>query len=210
MINYSILKKAAASLFLALAATTFVLAGEPTHSVVYRADTARSVLTWEAKKVGGKHQGTIKLSDGQVVNNHGALSGSFVINMNSLENTDIEPGKTRTKLETHLKSADFFDVQQFPESRFAITSVMAKMDTVTGNVTHQVKGTLTIKGITNQISFDASIVPEGDQLTCKGTAIVDRTLYGIEYGSKKFFKNIGDKMIEDEFTVTFHIVAVIR
>jgi polyisoprenoid-binding protein YceI len=207
MKKHSHLKKAATFCTFLVLLTRFVYAGEP-HTIIFKADTSASKLTWVAKKVGGKHEGIIKISQGNIQNNHGAFTGTFIINMNTIENTDIEPGKSRTKLETHLKSADFFDTQKFPESKFVITSISGLQALGKDGATHQVKGNMTIKGITNEISFDAKIVQEGFQLTCDGTAIVDRTLFDIKYGSKKFFENIGDKMIEDEFSVTFHIIAI--
>ena len=40
-----------------------------------------------------------------------------------------------------------------------------------------------------------------------GTAKVDRTKWDIRYGSGKFFEGLGDKMIYDEFDISFDIVA---
>jgi hypothetical protein len=36
---------------------------------------------------------------------------------------------------------------------------------------------------------------------------VDRTKFGLKYGSKTFFDSIGDKAINDEFTLTFNVIA---
>ena len=70
-----------------------------------------------------------------------------------------------------------------------------------------VKGTLTMIGKTQPVEFPATIKMEGDSVT--GTAVVklDRTKWGLKYGSGKFFKNLGDKLINDEFELTLNLVA---
>ena len=176
------------------------------HTETYKADTRASSLEWTAEKVGGKHNGIILLSSGELNDEHGKLSGTFVIDMASLATKDMQ-GECATKLEGHLKSADFFDVGQFPTAKFVTTSITPLPTVKEGGYTHTVKGNLTIKGKTNEISFDAVIKKGGDRIVCVGTAVVDRSKYDVKYGSKSFFPEIGDKMINDEFTLKFNVVA---
>jgi polyisoprenoid-binding protein YceI len=178
------------------------------HTEVYKVDTKASTLEWYAEKVSGKHNGVIQLLSGDIKNDHGNLSGTFEIDMNSIEDKDMEPGKGKTKLETHLKSADFFDAAKFPTSKFVITSVAPLTGVKAGGPNFTVKGLLTIKDKTNEISFDALIKLEQNKLSCAGSAIVDRSKFDIKYGSKTFFADIGDKMINDEFTIKLNVVAV--
>ncbi len=51
--------------------------------------------------------------------------------------------------DTHLRSADFFDVENYKEIRFESTS-FKKFDNENG----QLKGNLTIKGVTKEVSLD--------------------------------------------------------
>ena len=51
--------------------------------------------------------------------------------------------------DNHLKSGDFFDAEQFPTIQFESTSI-ERFDEENG----QLKGNLTIKGITKEVSFD--------------------------------------------------------
>jgi hypothetical protein len=76
-----------------------------------------------------------------------------------------------------------------------------------GNGDYNVKGNLTIKGITNEISFPAKVSLENGNVQAMGTATIDRTKWNIKYGSGKFFQGLGDKMIYDEFEITFDIKA---
>jgi len=36
---------------------------------------------------------------------------------------------------------------------------------------------------------------------------IDRTKFGLKYGSKTFFDSIGDKAINDTFDLTFNVIA---
>lgn len=177
------------------------------HTDVYKVDVEKSVLEWYAEKVGGKHNGTIKLSQGEISNNHGNLNGNFEIDMTSIENKDLTNEGSKAKIEKHLKSADFFDTEKFPKATFVITSLTAYDTPTIKGATHKVTGMLTIKDKANEITFDAIVKPEGLKIYCEGTAIVDRSKFDIKYGSKTFFKDIGDKMIYDEFKLKFNIVA---
>ena len=48
-----------------------------------------------------------------------------------------------------------------------------------------------------------------DGFKAKGKLVVDRTVYGLKYNSKKFFdpKALGDKLINDNFDVDFEFTA---
>ena len=152
----------------------------------------KSTIQWVGKKVTGQHNGTIALKKGDVTLKNGNLvGGSFVVDMTSINVIDLE-GAHKEKLEGHLKSDDFFGVETHPEAIFTIKSVK-------GNV---VKGDLTIKGHTEKESF--TLITKGN--TINGKVVIDRTKFGIRYGSNSFFDNLKDKAINDEFELTVNIV----
>ncbi len=156
-------------------------------------NTEASTIEWVGKKVTGKHTGTIKIKEGSFeFDGDKVVSGSFVIDMTSIENTDLS-GNMQGKLVGHLKSADFFDVANHPTATFKLHSM---------NDEGSVYGHLTIKGITKPISFDASF--EGNKASAK--IVVDRSKYDVRYGSGSFFDNLGDKAIYDEFTLNVNLV----
>lgn len=191
-----------------VALTLMAFTGKKIHVDTYKVDTKLSSLEWFAEKVNGKHNGTIMLSGGEIKNDHGNFTGSFAIDMNTIANTDLKDNGSREKLEKHLKSADFFDAEKYPKSTFVIISVTPITVAKAGGFTHTVKGNLTIKDKTNEITFDAVVKMEANTFTCAGAAIVDRSKFNVKYGSKTFFESIGDKMIYDEFTLKFKVVAV--
>jgi polyisoprenoid-binding protein YceI len=64
-----------------------------------------------------------------------------------------------------------------------------------GNNVYTVYGELTIKGITQDINFDLTV----NNNSASGKLIIDRTKFGIKYGSGSFFSDLGDRTIYDEF-----------
>jgi polyisoprenoid-binding protein YceI len=176
---------------------------KPAKKEVYKIDSQKSSIEWLAKKVTGQHVGTIKLASGQLETNGKALkSGSFLIDMNTIVCTDLQ-GEYNGKLIGHLRSDDFFSVEKNPISKFVITKV-----TAAGTDRANITGNLTIKGITQAITFPASVKKQGDAMVAVAKNVkVDRTKYDIRYGSKSFFASIGDKAIDDEFELSINLVA---
>ncbi|MCY1529025.1 Protein YceI [compost metagenome] len=166
---------------------------------VYTIDLSKSSITWSGKKFAGSHIGTVDLSSGTLsFNGKKLVDGGFVANMTTIKDNDKNGG-----LEKHLKSADFFSVDKFPAANFVIKSVSGTGSKV--NIT----GDLTIKGVTNPVTFPATLVWNADQ-SISATAeniVVDRTKYGIQFKSKSIFANIGDNFIYDDFTLTVKLYA---
>ncbi|MBV7530753.1 YceI family protein [Chitinophaga sp. sic0106] len=175
-------------------------------AATYTVDAAQSKLTWVGKKVTGEHTGTINIASGAlVVENNALKGGNFSLDTRSIAVTDIKDAGGNAKLVGHLKADDFFGVEKFPKADFAITSIKAK-----GNGAYDVTGNLTIKGITNPITFPATVAVAGNKLTAKADITVDRTKYNIKYGSKSFFEGIGDKAIYDDFNLAVELVATTK
>lgn len=159
-------------------------------------DKSKSTINWEAKKVVGGHVGHIAIKEGTVkVNGSAVTGGTFVIDMPSLVCTD------NARVTTHLLNADFFDVEKFPTATFVITKVENSGPKAT------VTGKLTIKGITKDLTFPANIAVNGNTVTTKATVIVNRLEYDIRFRSSRFFADLGDRAIEDEFTLTLDVTS---
>lgn len=181
-----------------------ILFGSKGFSRDYKVDAKASSLEWEAKKVTGQHVGTIAFGDGTLVSDGKKITGGKVtVDMNTIVNTDLTDAGYNQKLIGHLKSDDFFGVAKFPVSTLEVKSA----DPKAGNVYHFVAD-LTIKGISSPVEFDAAVSDASGALTATGTMTVNRTKYGIKYGSGSFFQGLGDKMIYDDFTLKFKLVAI--
>ena len=152
--------------------------------------TENSKLVWKGYKVTGSHEGTIDIQSGFLTFEDDKLTGgNFTINMTTLASTDLE-GEYKGKLEGHLKSDDFFGVATHKTATLEFTEVEAS-----GKNSYNVTGDLTIKGETNPVNFTISIY--GNKATAN--LKVDRTQYGVKYGSASFFDDLKDKAIYDEF-----------
>lgn len=175
----------------------------PARATTFVVDNQQSKLTWTAKKVTGEHSGTINVAEGAIhVENKAIKGGNFSLDTRSIAVTDIKDPGMNGKLVGHLKSDDFFSVEKFPAANFVISGVTAK-----GNGEYEVTGKLTIKGITNPISFPATVAIDGNKLTAKAAIKIDRTKYDIKFRSKSFFENLGDKTIYDDFDLNVLLVA---
>ena len=163
----------------------------------YKVDIEKSKLTWVGKKVTGSHTGAINIAEGSFVTNGKKVTGgSFAIDMTSI--TDVDKNE---RLVGHLKSDDFFSIEKNPKATFVITTITGDKDQYT------VKGNLTIKGITNEVEFPATIQTVGNELIAKAKILVDRTKFDIKFRSGNFFENLGDKAIEDNFELNVELVA---
>lgn len=169
----------------------------------YSIDTAESVVTWEGSMVfdfGKEHIGYVHLSKGDLMIDKGKLVGGEVeIDMNTIEFKDKEDKNPPIK---HLKSPDYFDVEKFPTSTFVITKVDS---VIRDNI--KITGDLSIKGVTNAVTFPAQIEVKDGIVNANGKIVIDRTQWGIRYKSGKFYDNLADQAVSDEISLQMKVVA---
>jgi polyisoprenoid-binding protein YceI len=150
-----------------------------------------STINWKGYKVTGEHFGTIDLKEGMLSFDGDKLTGgNIIIDMTSIAVTDIK-GEYAANLAGHLKNDDFFGVNNFPTATLKFTDVQTR-----GGVSN-VSANMTIKGITKPIKFKMNV--SGNTASAK--LKLDRTKYGIKYGSASFFDDLKDKAISDEFDI---------
>lgn len=176
----------------------------------YKLQPQLSTLGWEGKAVTHGHNGTMQFTGGDLqVRGNMIVGGTATVDMKSLKATDITDAANHAKFVGHMSSDDFFGAEKFPTSTFKITSVApiagAPADSKTPNAT--ITGDMTIKGVTQRVSFPAAVGVKNGVASASGKATIDRTKFGLKYGSKSFFDSIGDKAINDEFTLDFNVIA---
>ncbi len=165
------------------------------QSVKYMANTTESSIEWTGFKPTGKHNGTIGMDSGVFTVNNGKVeSGSFLIDMNSIVNLDMPmDDKNNAKLVGHLKSPDFFDVEQYPSAAFEVTGFEEKEGKT------MLSGNLTLKEKKNNVTFPVVVSSDEDNFTITSEVfVIDRSKWDVQYGSKSFFDNLGDKFINDD------------
>lgn len=171
----------------------------PTEPTIKEVNIKESNVNWTGRKVLGSHTGNISIKSGALeFENDQLVGGEFMIDMRTITVTDLSGDKAKN-LTGHLSSPDFFNIAEFPTSNFKITKVTSRGSA--GD--YKITGDLTIKGITNSITFNAMLMKEN---MASATTQVDRSLYDIKYGSGSFFDGLGDKTIYDEFEITVNLV----
>ena len=181
----------------------FVFAIDP-HTDHVQVDTKSSIVKWKGSKVAEFHEGMINILNGELLIKHGVfVGGQFVLDMNSITNTDVESEKYRSKLENHLKSTDFFDVDQFPKSELMITQVIH-----TKGSEYTIIADLTIKGKTHPIEFLADVQIKESGFIAQAKIKIDRTKWDVVYNSGNFFKDLGDYLILDEIEFDVLLLSV--
>lgn len=167
---------------------------------------SESKLEWLGKKVTGQHNGTIDIKSGDLYLDNGKLTGgNFDIDFTTIKVRDLEDPELNAKLTGHLKSNDFFSAQSFPIGKFEIKSLAPLSNGTENNYT--VSGSLTIKGITKEITFPAKVMINANSVIASADFNIDRTLWDIKFRSGKFFENLGDNLISDDFNIKFNISA---
>lgn len=139
-------------------------------------NTEKSRVDWVAAKKSDFHTGSFPVKSGQVMVDGGKLTGGkFVLDLANMKVTD----GAGDRLNTHLKSADFFDVAKFGEAVYEITSV-----NYTGATSADVSGNLTVKGTTVPVNFKAMIRNSDDKgFFAQAFITMDKNLVGITYGA---------------------------
>lgn len=174
------------------------------EEVTYTVDTSASSIEWRGEKpLQYGHVGNVNIAEGQMTFAGDKLMGSsFTIDMTSIVDTDLE-GEDKAKLEGHLKSDDFFGVETFPTAMLVIKS--AEPTGTDGQ--YNAVADLTIKEITNEITFVTDVTVADGALNATAEIVFDRALFDVRFGSGSFFDDLGDKMISDEIELTVTLAA---
>jgi polyisoprenoid-binding protein YceI len=170
-------------------------------------DSKSSNLKWIGEKVTGKHWGTVNIKDGKLTKSGTNFSGMFNIDMTSIKVDDLKDAETNGKLTGHLKSEDFFNVNNFKTATFKVKAIKDYKPKKDEKGNHWVTGDLTIKGITHEIGFPALITFSGNSMKAEAKFTINRTKWDIRYGSGSFFDNLGDKTIYDDIKFELSLVG---
>ena len=167
-------------------------------------NTKLSLVTWKGSmQIGNNnHRGYVYISKGELRLDNGQLRGGAVeVDMKTIEDLDHRADNNLIK---HLKDPDFFDVTKFPTSTISITGSGADSSTPGHSI---IFGNLTIKGITNPVSFPARIAVADGLVTANGRLVIDRTKWDVRYKSGKFYDLLADQTMSDSIEFDIKIVA---
>jgi len=144
-----------------------------------------SHVQWRAAHLGGivKRYGKVSLVSANVKTlENKVTNASITIDLGSLTVENFEEGdESKGKLEGHLKSADFFDVENNPTAAFELTGIEAG----TGDYNSMVTGNLTIMDSTKSITFGANITVTDESVTVKSEDFtVNREDWGLTHNKE--------------------------
>lgn len=179
------------------------------HDGIYTVDTSASRVEWTGRNINNRHYGVVSLGEGEVKIAGGLpVSGRATVDMNSLVNLDLKDEIYNRMLITHLKSDDFFDVACFPFARFYLDGVEPIPDAAAGSPSVTVTGRFELKGQQLPLVFPVELAPQEDG-SIKFHAILDldRTRWGVLYGSGRFFERLGMHLVSDYISLELFLVA---
>jgi polyisoprenoid-binding protein YceI len=193
----------------------FAIEGKPSAeepkqplSGTFQLDIEKSTIKWTGANLSNSHNGTLHFAGGVFQLSQGELEDArFQIDMKSLACDDIKDAKTNQMLIDHLSSEDFFDVPKYPTARFQLTAAKVLPPGTPGSPNYEMSGRLTLKGVTDQVTFPAVVGQSGPN-TIAGQAHLgfDRTRWDVQYGSGKFFAFLGQHLVND--LVHLHLIIV--
>jgi len=123
------------------------------------------------------------------------FTGKAQVEGNALKSLTVEIdtasiGTEFEKLTNHLKSPDFFEVRKYPTAKFESTKIDA------GSIT----GTLTLHGVTKEITFPAKVEVNDAGLTVNAEFTLDRSEFGMTYDPKKVENKVSMTVVVGERT----------
>lgn len=174
----------------------------------HRIDLEDSRIFWLGRNPGSSHDGMLRLSSGEVRIEGRRIEGSFEIDMTSIETLDLAGDKMQPVLEDHLKSDDFFFVKHFPKATFSLVATPTREPGPASAPNYQVNGSLNLRGISAEQNFPATILPlEDGRIVAEAHFDIDRTRWGVIYGSTRFFEHLGMHLVFDPISIQLRIFS---
>jgi polyisoprenoid-binding protein YceI len=179
-----------------------VTTASATKTTTYNIDKAHSEVTFQVRhlltKVRGRFpdfEGTIQYDDEHPEHS----SVSFTIQATSIDTSE----KDR---DTHLRSADFFEVEKFQTLTFQSGSIVPK-----GTNQFDLTGDLTIHGVTRPVTFDVEFLgkakdPWGNErIAFEAGTTINRKDYGLHWNAAL---ETGGFLVGDDVKISLSIQAV--
>jgi polyisoprenoid-binding protein YceI len=170
---------------------TYVI--DPTHSRI--GFVARHAMVTKVRGSFNEFEGSGYFDADQPANSHLEL----VIQAASIDTRNADR-------DGHLRSNDFFDMEQYPQITFRSTSVEQ-----TGDSEYHVTGDLTIKGVTKPVTVDfdytgAAVDPFGNhRIGLEGTTTINRKDWGVSWNAPL---EAGGVLVSEKVTLEFEISAL--
>lgn len=171
-------------------------------------DTERSVIYWTGRNLVNQHTGKLAVTAGYLEAGKNGLNSAVVkTHFDTLECTDIPDQKMNQVLLNHLKAADFFLADEFPEASFVLTEIEAIEGATPGRPNSRVKGNLNLRGQSRPVEFEAVFHQDPDQWVVQANLEIDRTRWNSRYGSGRYFEALGKHLVNDLISLQVQLFA---
>jgi len=145
---------------------------DPASAGTWSLDAARSTVGLRSKSVWGlvSVKGTFQqVSGSATISGAGEVSGTITVAAASVDTKN-------KKRDTHLRSADFFESEKYPDITVQVNRITPDGDGVS------VAGTLTVRDQTRPVSFPATVsAASGSEVQLDAELQVDRSDYGLTW-----------------------------
>ena len=174
-----------------------------TGTRTYKIDKSHSEAIFQVRHLVTKVRGRFTDFEGTIEYNEAnpeQSSVNFSINATSIDTAEPDRDK-------HLRSADFFEVEKYPQITFRSTR-MAKR----GAETYDVTGNLTIKGVTKEIVLPVAHMGKatdpwgGQRLGFEAETTINRKDYGLTFNIA--LAETGGFLVGDEVKISLEVQAV--
>lgn len=162
-------------------------------------------IRWTGRNAHSSHYGHLFLKSGYLRMERGRNGpegeGEIIADMGSIADEDLAGSPWQRVLLAHLASEDFFHSALYPEARLRISRLYPLPDTLrresSGVPDHLIRGEAVIRGRSERVDIPAILRRDGDDLVLTLRADLDRTRWGVLYGSSKFFRCLGMHRMDD-------------
>ena len=162
-------------------------------------------IRWTGRNAHSSHYGHLFLKSGYLRMERGRNGpegeGEIIADMGSIADEDLAGSPWQRVLLAHLASEDFFHSALYPEARLRISRLYPLPDPLrrerSGVPVHVIRGEAVLRGWSGRVDIPAILRRDGDGLVLTLRADLDRTRWGVLYGSSKFFRCLGMHRVDD-------------
>lgn len=176
---------------------------------IWRLNPAACSIVWTGRNLLKSHHGAVGVGEGQFEVSGGRLvRGRVTVDFQRIECHDLAGTDLHDVLIAHLQSDDFFDVERHPYGVVELRRVEAIPSAAAGARNIAVIADVTLLGQTESLEFSAMFgFDDQGRAGLQATMSVDRTRWGMRYGSGRFFRRLGGHVVNDEIDLDVRLAA---
>jgi polyisoprenoid-binding protein YceI len=165
---------------------------DPAHS--HAAFAVKHLMISTVRGRFGEVSGDVHLDESDFANS----TADIIVNTASVDTRDAQR-------DAHLRSADFFDVEQFPTMTFRVSRIDGSIEEF------KLAGDITIHGVTRPITFDVTYEGRGrdpwggERIGFSATGKIKRSDFGLNWNAAL---ETGGFLVGDEVKITFDVEAL--